>query len=98
MADNANTTNTPYIPIPDFSNMETQQQVPKKTFWGMVKADPLPAVGLATTAGVLGSGIFAMMKGNARTQQNLMRARVICQGITIVVATAGLGAMASRKE
>lgn len=58
----------------------------------MVKArkDPLVPVGALATVGFLVSGIYSFKQGNKQLSQKLMRGRVVAQGFTILVMTAGL--------
>ncbi|CAM9423441.1 unnamed protein product [Laminaria digitata] len=58
----------------------------------MLKArqDPLVPIGALATVGFLVSGIYSFKKGNKQLSQKLMRGRVVAQGFTILVMTAGL--------
>jgi len=56
---------------------------PRKGVWAMIKNDPVPAVGAAVTAGILGVGFATMLKGNSYRSQMLMRARVAAQAFTV---------------
>ncbi len=47
--------------------------------------------GCLATAGILGAGLYSMVKGNAALSQRIMRARVVSQGLT--VAFVGLGSL-----
>ena len=56
------------------------------------KRNPFVIVGAFATAGVLFAGIAAFRRGNQAMSQNMMKARVMCQGLTVglMVATSGL--------
>lgn len=58
------------------------------------KRNPLVLLGAITTAGVLFGGLVAFRKGNLAVSQQMMRARVVFQGITvaIMVGTSGVAA------
>lgn len=51
----------------------------------------LPIVGCVATVGALGYGLFSFIRGNAKMQQSMMRARVLAQGSTVLAVIAGLG-------
>lgn len=54
------------------------------------KANPFVPIGLLATTVVLGMGLNAMRLGQSRKSQLMMRARVTCQGLTIVAILAGI--------
>lgn len=51
----------------------------------------LPIIGCVATVGALGYGLFSFLRGNAKMQQSMMRARVLAQGSTVLAVIAGLG-------
>mmetsp|Transcript_48319 Transcript_48319/g.75457 ORF Transcript_48319/g.75457 Transcript_48319/m.75457 type:complete len:95 (-) Transcript_48319:185-469(-) len=55
----------------------------KWTFKWFGKNSPVIPLGCVVTAGVLGSGFYQFKKGNKKTSQLLMRARVAAQAVTI---------------
>lgn len=57
------------------------------------KRNPLVLVGAAATAGVLCAGLVAFRKGNQRLSQQMMRARIVAQGATVLMMTASSGAI-----
>ncbi|CAM9185925.1 unnamed protein product [Hapterophycus canaliculatus] len=54
------------------------------------KKEPLVPIGAIATVGFLVSGIYSFKQGNKVLSQKLMRGRVVAQGFTILVMTAGL--------
>ncbi|CAB1096170.1 unnamed protein product [Ectocarpus sp. CCAP 1310/34] len=53
------------------------------------KKEPLVPIGALATVGFLVSGIYSFKQGNKQLSQKLMRGRVVAQGFTILVMTAG---------
>mmetsp|Transcript_30491 Transcript_30491/g.75774 ORF Transcript_30491/g.75774 Transcript_30491/m.75774 type:complete len:89 (-) Transcript_30491:3570-3836(-) len=49
------------------------------------KKSPLVLVGALITAGVLGAGLVAFRAGNANMSQQMMKARVGMQGLTVAL-------------
>lgn len=47
--------------------------------------------GCVLTVGALSYGLFSFIRGNAKMQQQMMRARVLAQGSTVIAIIAGLG-------
>ena len=64
------------------SSYEVGTLPPKKTFWGAVKEDPFPPLGVAVTTGILMTGLYSMITGRTKMSQKLMRARIVAQGAT----------------
>ncbi|GAQ88877.1 hypoxia-responsive family protein [Klebsormidium nitens] len=56
------------------------------------KRNPWVPAGAFLTAGVLAAGLYAFKKGNTQRSQQLMRARVVAQGVTIAIMAASVGA------
>ena len=52
---------------------------------------PLALVGALTTCGVLCVGFGAFINGNKALAQNMMRARVAAQGLTVLAMVAAAG-------
>mmetsp|Transcript_11719 Transcript_11719/g.31566 ORF Transcript_11719/g.31566 Transcript_11719/m.31566 type:complete len:156 (+) Transcript_11719:823-1290(+) len=70
-----------YAPYFDFDALNAG----KREVW---KKNPMVVVGALTTAGILFSGLYFMKIGNAQMSQNMMRARVVAQGVTIALLVA----------
>jgi len=51
--------------------------------------NPLVPAGCLLTAGVLGRGLFTMYHGDKVKSQKMMRARVVAQGVTVIIIAAG---------
>jgi cytochrome bd-type quinol oxidase subunit 1 len=47
--------------------------------------------GAFLTAGVLAAGLYAFKQGNTQRSQQLMRARVVAQGVTVAIMAASVG-------
>lgn len=54
-------------------------------------------IGLAGTVAALTYGLISFQRGHSRTQQNMMRLRVIAQGFTVVSVVVGVAIMQWRK-
>ncbi|QDZ25071.1 hypothetical protein HOP50_15g76170 [Chloropicon primus] len=61
------------------------------------KRNPFVLVGALATAGVLFGGITAFRRGNKALSQNMMKARVVCQGVTVALMVATSGVLGSDK-
>lgn len=59
------------------------------------KRNPFVIVGAFATAGVLFAGITAFRRGNKALSQNMMKARVVCQGVTVAIMVATSGVLGS---
>lgn len=55
-----------------------------------IVSNPFVPIGMLATVGALGMGLNAMRTGERRKSQLMMRARVICQGLTIVAILVGI--------
>mmetsp|Transcript_107055 Transcript_107055/g.310818 ORF Transcript_107055/g.310818 Transcript_107055/m.310818 type:complete len:125 (+) Transcript_107055:1118-1492(+) len=51
--------------------------------------DPLVPIGCLLTGGVLGGGLYTLYTGQAGLSQKFMRARILAQGVTVVVLCTG---------
>ena len=54
-------------------------------------------LGLAGTVAALTYGLISFQRGNSRTQQHMMRLRVVAQGFTVVSVVLGVAIMQWRK-
>ena len=54
-------------------------------------------IGLAGTVAALTYGLISFQRGNSRTQQHMMRLRVVAQGFTVVSVVLGVAIMQWRK-
>ncbi|GAU92861.1 hypothetical protein RvY_04887 [Ramazzottius varieornatus] len=54
------------------------------------KANPMVPIGVGATTLILGFGLWQMRKGNTKMSQNMMRARVTSQGLTILALVLGV--------
>lgn len=54
------------------------------------KANPLVPIGVGATTLILGYGLWSMKSGNTKLSQNMMRARVTSQGLTILALVLGV--------
>ena len=65
----------------------------KEKMWRKCKENPFVPFGLAGTVAALTYGLISFKRGNSRTQQNMMRLRVIAQGFTVVSVVLGVAIM-----
>ncbi len=54
-------------------------------------------IGLAGTVAALTYGLISFQRGNSRTQQHMMRLRVVAQGFTVVSVILGVAIMRWRE-
>ncbi|NXN11240.1 HIG2A protein, partial [Indicator maculatus] len=80
--------------LPVFSEEGFGEKFLRKT-----RENPLVPLGCLCTVGVLTYGLISFKRGNIRRSQQMMRARVLAQGFTIVALLGGMvvTAMKSRK-
>jgi len=77
---------------------EVEIRTRPKSLWGSVRRDPLPFAGALITVGILGTGFYAFLKGKTRMSQNMMRARIAAQTITIGLVLFSAGYKKSKKK
>ncbi|EDO42758.1 predicted protein [Nematostella vectensis] len=73
--------------IPD----NTRDETTKEKFARKVKENPFVPIGCFATAGALVYGLLSFKRGNQKVQQQMMRARVLAQGSTLIAVIGGLG-------
>jgi len=66
-------------------------------FWRKAAKDPIVPIGAAVTAGILLAGLRAFNRGDKQRSQQLMRYRVLAQGITIAGMMVGIVGLHNRK-
>lgn len=55
-----------------------------------VAANPFVPLGCLATAGALSYGLWSFRQGRMKMSQNMMRLRIVCQGVTIAALLAGV--------
>ncbi|KAK3705682.1 hypothetical protein QZH41_009515 [Actinostola sp. cb2023] len=68
-----------------------RDETAKEKLLRKVKGNPFIPIGCLLTVGALGYGLFSFLRGNTKMQQQMMRARVLAQGSTLIAVIAGLG-------
>nr|XP_037282502.1 HIG1 domain family member 2A-like [Rhipicephalus microplus] len=61
-------------------------------------ANPFVPLGLLATVTALGFGLKTMLMGQSRQSQMMMRARVVCQGLTFAAIIVGIVAGTRKAE
>ncbi|XP_020900238.1 HIG1 domain family member 2A, mitochondrial [Exaiptasia diaphana] len=74
-----------------WDNNSQRDETMKDKMLRKARENPFVPLGCVLTVGALSYGLFSFIKGNAKVQQKMMRARVLAQGSTVLAVIAGLG-------